>query len=210
MTGRIYMGLSAWMFAAFYDFLNSVVEERVKPYRIKTAGKAWGEVIEIGGGTGANLAYYNRDVQLTVSEPNPHMISRLSKHAETLGPRPKIISDPGEDLPFDNDSFDCVVTTLVLCMVKDYESVIKEVRRIIRPGGHFLFYEHVISQNAGMRRFQRYLNPAWRFCTTGCNLDRDIGGAVQNAGFEKVEMKSFDLSVGLPLRIPNIVGIATA
>ena len=204
------MGLSEWMFAAFYDFLNSVVEEKVKPYRIETAGKAWGEVIEIGGGTGANLAYYNRGVQLTISEPNPHMISRLSKHAEALGLRPKIVSDPGEDLPFESDSFDCVVTTLVLCMVKDHEAVIKEVRRIIRPGGHFLFYEHVISKNVRMRKFQRYLNPIWRFCTTGCNLDRDIGGAVLNGGFEKVEIRSFDLSVGLPLTIPNIVGIATA
>ena len=70
------MGLSAWMFAAFYDFLNSVVEERVKPYRLETAGKAWGDVIEIGGGTGANLAYYNRNVRLTISEPNPHMVRR--------------------------------------------------------------------------------------------------------------------------------------
>ena len=204
------MGLSAWMFAAFYDFLNSVVEERVKPYRLETAGKAWGDVIEIGGGTGANLAYYNRNVRLTISEPNPHMVSRLSKHAKALGVSPQMVSDPGEDLPFDDDSFDCVVTTLVLCMVEDHESVIKEVKRIIRPGGHFLFYEHVISQNAGMRRFQRCLNPAWRFCTTGCNLDRDIGLAVLNGGFKKVEMKSFDLSVGLPLTIPNIVGIAKA
>ncbi len=204
------MGLSAWMFAAFYDFLNSVVEERVKPYRLETAGKAWGDVIEIGAGTGANLAYYNRNVRLTISEPNPHMVSRLSKHAKALGVSPQIVSDPGEDLPFDDDSFDCVVTTLVLCMVEDHESVIKEVKRIIRPGGHFLFYEHVISQNAGMRRFQRCLNPAWRFCTTGCNLDRDIGLAVLNGGFKKVEMKSFDLSVGLPLTIPNIVGIAKA
>ena len=75
---------------------------------------------------------------------------------------------------------------------------------------YFLFYEHVISKNVRMRKFQRYLNPVWRFCTTGCNLDRDIGGAVLNGGFEKVEIKSFDLSVGLPLTIPNIVGIATA
>ena len=135
------MSLSDRLFAAFYDLLNSVVEGRVEPQRRETAGEAWGDVLEIGGGTGANLG---------------------------------------------------------------------EARRVVRPGGSFLFYEHVVSQHGTMRQWQRRLNPAWRFATTGCNLDRDIAGAIRAAGFQRVELTSFDLSVGPPVTIPNIVGAATA
>ena len=124
--------------------------------------------------------------------------------------RDEVVPDVGEKLPFDDASFDCVVTTLVLCMVDDLERVVSETRRVIRPGGSFLFYEHVVSSNGAMRRWQRWMNPAWRFATTGCNLDRDIAGAIKAVGFRRVELTSFDLSVGLPVTIPNIVGAAEA
>ncbi len=202
------MSLSGRLFAAFYDVLNSVVEGRVQPYRRETAGKAWGDVLEIGGGTGANIPYYAPDVRLTMAEPNPHMTKRLNRRAKKLGRAVEVVPDVGEKLPFDDASFDCVVTTLVLCMVDDLERVVSEARRVIRPGGSFLFYEHVVSSNGAMRRWQRWMNPAWRFATTGCNLDRDIAGAIKAVGFRRVELTSFDLSVGLPVTIPNIVGAA--
>ena len=203
------VSLSDRPFAAFYDLLDSMVEERVKPYRRETAGRAWGDVLEIGGGTGANLPYYGRDVRLTVAEPNPHMTRRLRRRAERLGRTIVVVPDAGESLRFKDGSFDCVVTTLVLCMVDDLERVVLEARRVIRPGGTFLFYEHVVSERPTMRGWQRRLNPAWRFVTTGCNLDRDIAGTIRAAGFESVELSSFDLSVGLPVTIPNIVGFAS-
>ena len=204
------MSLTQWLFAAGYDVLNWGVEGRLAPYRHLTAGRAWGEVVEIGGGTGANLPFYRPDVRLTMVEPNPHMAKRLYSKAAKLGREVTIVPDVGEYLPFSDASVDSVVTTLVLCMVDDLHKVVAEARRVLRPGGTLLFYEHVISPSATARKWQDRVNPVWRFVTTGCNLNRDISGAIRSAGFTAVEVCAFELSVGLPVTIPNIVGAATA
>ena len=204
------MSLSQRLFAAWYDILNSGVEGRLTPFREQTAGRARGEVLEIGGGTGANLRFYPPDVRLTVAEPNPHMAKRLRRRAGEQGRDVTVVSDQGERLPFPDASFDTVVTTLVLCMVSDLDRVVAEARRVIRPGGAFLFYEHVVAGSRHTRALQGFLNPAWRFLTTGCNLDRDIAGAIRGAGFTSVEVEEFHFSVGLVVKLPNIVGAAWA
>ncbi len=202
------MSFSKWMFAAWYDLLNSGVEGRVVPYRRETAGKAWGDVLEIGGGTGANLAYYPSDAKITFIEPDMHMVRRLRRRAARQARDVVIVRQVGERLPFADASFDSVVTTLVLCMVRDADAVVREARRALKPGGSFLFYEHVVSPRRRGRWWQQTLNPAWRCLTTGCNLDRDLTASIEGAGFSSVELRAFDLSVGLPVTIPNIVGVA--
>ncbi len=204
------MTLSKRLFAAWYDLLNSGVEGRVVPYRRRTAGIARGDVLEIGGGTGANLPYYPRDANITFIEPDPHMIKRLRRHAARQGRDAIIVQQVGESLPFADDSFDTVVTTLVLCMVHDADAVVREARRVLKPGGAFLFYEHVVSPRRRGRWWQHKLNPAWKCLTTGCNLNRDLTASIRQAGFASVELEAFDLSVGLPVTIPNIVGMARA
>jgi len=164
--------------------------------------------LEIGGGTGANLPFYLSNVDLTVAEPNPYMVKRLRRKSDKLGRKTIIVPDIGEKLSFPDASFDCVVSTLVLCMVKDPHQVICEARRMLRPGGAFFFYEHVVSKNPGMHKWQNRLNPIWKFFTTGCNLNRDIASDIESAGFRQVEITYFNLSVWLPITIPNIVGVA--
>ena len=204
------MTLSKRLFAAWYDLLNSGVEGRVVPYRRRTAGIARGEVLEIGGGTGANLPYYPPDTNITFIEPDRHMVRRLRRTTSKQGRSATIIQQVGESLPFADASFDTVVTTLVLCMVDDADAVVREARRVLKPGGAFLFYEHVISPRRRGRWWQHKLNPVWRWLTTGCNLNRDLILSIHNAGFDTVELEAFDMSVGLPVTIPNIVGIARA
>ena len=204
------MDLSRRMFAAWYDVLNAAVEGRLRVYREGTAGRARGSVLEIGGGTGANLPFYRPDVRLTVVEPNPHMARRFERRAIRLGRRVSILPDVGEKLPFPDASFDSVVTSLVLCMVSDLDGVLEETRRVLRPGGSFLFYEHVASKGGPGRKLQDFLNPTWRWLTSGCNLNRDIAGAIEAAGFSGVDLTTFNLSIGLPITLPNIVGIARA
>ena len=92
-------------------------------------------------------------------------------------------------------------------MVGDLHRVVREARRVLKPGGAFLFYEHAASRKGFRRHLERRLNPAWRLLTTGCNLDRDIGDAIKDE-FHRVEVDEFDLSVGFLLTIPNIVGVA--
>ena len=202
------MSLSQRLFAAWYDLLNSTVEGRVIPYRRLTAGRAWGDVLEIGGGTGANLKFYSHGARLTTVEPNPHMARRFRRSAAKLGRQVTVLPAVGEKLPFPDARFDSVVTTLVLCMVDDLHQVVHEALRVLRPGGAFFFYEHVASQSPRMRKWQDRLNPVWKFLTTGCNLNRDIAASIKAAGFSEVEVTAFGLSVGPPITIPNIVGVA--
>ena len=204
------MSLSKRFFAAWYDLLNSGVEGRVVPYRRRTAGIAHGDVLEIGGGTGANLPFYPSDASITFIEPDTHMIKRLRRSVAKQGRDATIVQRYGESLPFADGSFDAVVTTLTLCMVRDADAVIQEARRVLKPGGKFFFYEHVVSPRSRGRWLQHKLNPAWKCLTTGCNLDRDLTASIRGAGFASVELEAFDLSVGLPVTIPNIVGHATA
>jgi ubiquinone/menaquinone biosynthesis C-methylase UbiE len=205
-----YDGLGKRLFAVWYDLLNAGVEGRVIPYRKLTAGVSQGSVLEIGGGTGANLAHYPPSTRITMLEPNPHMVRRLRRSADRLGRAVTIVPGVGESIPFADGSFDSVVTTLVLCMVADLGQVVTEARRVLKPGGQFLFYEHVASLDPKTLRWQTRFNPCWRFLTTGCNLDRDIAGAIQRAGFASVELRRFSLSVGGPAKLPNIVGVARA
>ncbi len=204
------MSIGQRLFAASCDLLNSRVERRLSTYRIRTAGRARGEVLEIGGGTGANLPCYPPDARLTFVEPNPHMARRLRRKAGGLGRDIRVVSDVGEQLAFPDSSFDSVVTSLVLCMVEDVEQVVAEARRVLRPGGAFYFYEHVASTRSAGRAWQSLLNPIWRFVTTDCNLDRDITETIETAGFQRVDVERFDLRVGLPVTIPNILGVAWA
>ena len=204
------MTISKRLFAAWYDLLNSGVEGRVIPYRRRTAGRAWGDVLEIGGGTGTNLPYYPDDARVTFIEPDRHMIERLRRRVRHDGKDASIVRQVGESLPFADSSFDTAVTTLVLCMVRDPDEVVREVRRVLRPGGAFFFYEHVLSPRRRGRWWQNKLNPAWKCLTTGCNLNRDLTASIQGAGFSEVELEAFDLSVRLPVTIPNIVGLARA
>ena len=202
------MSISKWLFATWYDLLNAGVEPRLTNFRERTAGQTRGDVLEIGGGTGANLKYFPTNVQLTFAEPDKHMRKRLAKRASKLGREIQIVPSTGESLPFPDASFDCVLTTLVLCMVDDHEQVLSEARRVLRPGGEFFFYEHVISPRSRGLWWQNKLNPFWKFVTTGCNLNRDLTSAIRSAGFQSVELEAFDLSVGVPVTIPNIIGVA--
>ena len=202
------MTLSKRLFAAGYDLLNAGVEGRVVPYRKRTAGMARGDVLEIGGGTGANLPYYLRASNITFVEPDGYMVRRLRRNIARQECDVTVVQQVGESLPFADASFDTVVTTLVLCMVHDADAVVREARRVLKPGGAFLFYEHVLSPRSRGRWWQHKLNPIWKCLTTGCNLDRDLTTSIRSAGFTSVELEAFDLSVGLPVTIPNIVGAA--
>ena len=197
------------MFAISYDVLNWLVEDRVIPYRKLTAGMVWGNVLEVGGGTGANLEYFPKNTQLTMLEPDIHMIKKLIARVNSSGKDVQIVKSFGENLPFEDNCFDSVVTTLVLCMVEDVEKVISEIYRVLKPGGKFFFYEHIVAESLRGRMLQHLLDPMWKLATTGCHLKRDILGIIEGTPYTEVEHQTFNLNVGIPITIPNIVGSAS-
>ena len=159
---------------------------RIEARRAALVGQAAGEVLEIGFGSGATLPFYDpaKVTRLTVVEPSEGM-NRRAEARLAVSPVP-VTSVPGagERLPFGDASFDTVVTCLTLCSVSDVPQVLAEIRRVLKPGGRFLFLEHVLSEDGDVRRWQGRLNPVQKVVGVGCNLNRDSAALVRAAGFD--------------------------
>lgn len=189
------------IFAALYDKVSAKEErETVGPARRELLSNARGRTLEIGAGTGANLTHYPDGLDLVLTEPDVHMAKRMK--AESIRAR-------AEELPFPDASFDTVVSTLALCTVDDLDASLREVRRVLKPGGQLLFMEHVRAEaGSKLQRWQDRLEPVWGFCAGGCHPNRDTLAAIHDAGFEVGEVARPVWKVP-PLVKPIVIGSAT-
>ena len=169
---------------------------------------AWGAVLEIGGGTGANLAHYRDVDRVTITEPDPFMRRRLEQKLTGARVPVEVSASGAEALPFSDGSFDTVVSTLVLCTVPDQGAALDEVRRVLRPGGRLLFIEHVRAAGAAAR-WQDRVEPLWRRLHGGCHPNRDTVAAIEEAGFEIESFESFRPPDSLSVLMPCVQGSAT-
>ena len=205
------MSLRSWLFAATYDRMSAKGEKAGLATRreLLLAG-AHGRVLEIGGGTGANVPYYGEAVEsLTITEPEGPMLKRLERRAREEAPNATVLRAPAEDLPFEDDSFDTAVSTLVLCGVDDQPRALRELRRVLRPGGKLLFIEHVRSDDPGLARFQDRMNGLNHFMV-GCDCNRPTLESIENAGFDVTEVEHTELPKAPKFVRPLIVGSAQA
>ncbi|MGC8462533.1 MAG: class I SAM-dependent methyltransferase [Acidimicrobiales bacterium] len=173
--------------AMVYDRMMTGVEEAgLSRWRAELLGEACGATLELGAGTGRNLSFYPDDVsRLVLAEPDRSMRTRLRRAVVSVDrPRPvEVVDAPAEALPFEDASFDTVVTTLVLCSVRDPERALSEVRRVLRPEGRFLFIEHVAAEDRPPRlRWQQRVEPVWRAVAGNCHLTRRTETAITAAG----------------------------
>ena len=155
------VGLRDKLFALSYDRLMASTESAgLAEIRARLLADATGDVLEVGAGTGAQpSAYYGSAVRtLTLTEPDPSMLRRLQRSASDAGRSSTVLRAPAEDLPFDDGTFDTVVCTLVLCGVDDQPRAVREIRRVLRPGGCLLFVEHVRSDDEALARRQDRMN----------------------------------------------------
>jgi ubiquinone/menaquinone biosynthesis C-methylase UbiE len=198
------------LFAAGYDHVMAGTEKAtLRPHRERLIPQAGGDVLEIGGGTGANLDLYGTEVgTLTLTEPEAPMARRLERRLGEHTPRPKLLEAPAEELPFDDDSFDAAVSTLVLCTVSDQERALGELRRVLRPGGRLLFIEHVRSDQPRLARWQDRLNGLQRRIGHGCNCNRATLDAIGAAGFSVDQLERDELRKAPPIVRPLVVGVA--
>jgi SAM-dependent methyltransferase len=172
-------------------------------------GDLRGTVVEIGPGPGANLPHYRDAVQWIGVEPNPYAHAYLRQRAAALRLEAQVVTGIAERIPLADDVADAVVCTLVLCTVNDPAAALREVLRILKPGGLFVFIEHVAAPRGTLlRRIQRAVRPAWRVLADGCEPDRETWQRVERAGFEEVRMEHFRVKV--PLVGPHIAGVAKA
>jgi SAM-dependent methyltransferase len=167
------------------------------------------EIVEIGPGAGANLRYYAPGTRVIAIEPNPAMHGRLREGAARHGVDLEIRAIRGEVLDLPDALCEAVVGTLVLCSVEDPRRVVSEVHRILKPGGRFVFVEHVAAlRGTGLRRVQDALHGPWRWLFDGCNLNRSTNLVLREAGFASIEMDCFLLAVPFVPARPHILGCA--
>jgi ubiquinone/menaquinone biosynthesis C-methylase UbiE len=205
--------MSIWghVFAAMYDrMLGKTERAGLGEHRRALLAEATGDVLEIGGGTGANLQYYGDTVRsLTIVEPEKPMLRRLEQHIEQSGRQAKALRAPAEDLPFNDASFDAIVSTLVLCTVDDVPRALRELCRVLRPGGKLLFIEHVRSDDEKLARTQDRMLPINVRIGHGCHPNRRTLDSIRDAGFEITSLEHDTLKHTPKFIRPLIVGVAT-
>jgi len=200
------------MMAAMYDRMMKGTEEAcLEEWRIGLVRDLEGEVLEVGAGTGLNLPLYPASVtRLVMSEPDPHMRQKLAqKAAADTGRSAEVIDASLEELPVPAGSFDAVVATLVLCSVPSLERSVAEIHRVLRPGGKFVFLEHVAAEDRPRRlKWQHRVEPFWKWFAGNCHLTRSTEAAIAAAGFEFDRIEHESMRKSMPLVEATIRGVA--
>jgi ubiquinone/menaquinone biosynthesis C-methylase UbiE len=206
--------VSLWgrIFAASYDRLMAGTEAAtLHAHREALLAEASGRVLEIGGGTGANLPFYGEAVEaLAVTEPEAPMARRLEHHLRDHSVPVELLQARAEELPFEDDRFDTAVSTLVLCTVDDQAQALGELRRVLKPGGRLLFIEHVRSEEPKLARWQDRLNGLQQRIACGCNCNRPTVDNMKAAGFTITSLEQDVLRKAPPIVRPLVVGAASS
>jgi ubiquinone/menaquinone biosynthesis C-methylase UbiE len=180
-------GYAAWLrvMALVYDpfvWMGELVGMRSR--RRELVADARGRVVEIGAGTGLNVRHYPDDVdELVLTEPEPGMRRKLARRLDRAGQAARIVDASALHLPFTDSSVDTVVSTLVLCTVPDPEGALREIARVLRPGGQLLFIEHVRAKSRVLAAYQDTLLRPWRAFAGGCVCNRPTLELMHACGF---------------------------
>ncbi|MDX2033132.1 MAG: class I SAM-dependent methyltransferase [Blastocatellia bacterium] len=179
------MGLySKYIFPRMLDLMLGAPE--MGKYRRAALAPARGRTLEIGFGTGLNLAYYPPAVtELTVIDSEDMLRDRVERRIAACPiPVTRMQLDAQGRLPFEDRAFDSVVTTLTLCSIDNTAPALAEIRRVLKPEGEFVFWEHGRSDDAAVARRQDRFNPLQKIIGAGCNMNRPIDALIREAGFE--------------------------
>lgn len=180
--------------------------------RRRLLADARGEVLEIGFGTGLNLPHYPASgvARLTIVDSAALLPERVRERIARVPFRVKHAHLDAERLPFADGSFDTVVSTWTLCSIPDPVAALREIRRVLRPDGRFLFLEHGLSARPVVARLQHWWNPLQNVIACGCNVDRRIDEVVAASGLAVTRLERFELGGEIPLFSPMYRGTAVA
>ena len=155
------------------------------PYRSRVIPGAEGRVLEIGMGSGLNLPLYAPTVQRVIGlEPSARLLAMARKVLPRVAPSVEFVEGSAEAIPLADTSIDTVVTTWTLCSIPNVQLALREMRRVLKPGGRLLFVEHGRAPEENVRWWQDRLTPAWKHLGGGCHLNRAIAALIEDAGFQ--------------------------
>jgi len=202
-------GWRARVFAFLFVRVNAKYEHLMAARKRALLVDLRGTVLEIGPGAGVNLKHYDPSVQWIGIEPNPYMRAYLEKEAERFGLQVDLRAGNAEQLDVADQSMDAVVCTLVLCSVRDVGRVLMEIHRVLKPGAHFVFIEHVAApRGTWLRRLQDWFRPLLVHFAVGCHPNRETWTIIEGAGFSKMALHHFRAPTLLPILSPHIAGVA--
>lgn len=200
-------GLRARVFAGLLPGLAQGHARLSDSWRQRLLAGLAGTVLEIGPGTGVNLEAYPQGIRWLGLEPNPYLHPGLWKALRSRGIPGEVLLGQAEAIPLGEESVDAVVSTLVLCSVADPRRVLREIVRVLKPGGCLVFLEHVAAPRGTPLRFlQDLVVPLWATLGDGCHPNRETLRLIREAGFAKVEGEAFRLP--LPVVAPHVAGVA--
>jgi SAM-dependent methyltransferase len=208
------LGLNERFFAFFYPRLVQRAENAgQRETRRELVGEARGRTLELGAGSGLNVEHYTDAVtELVLTEPSPHMVVHLRTALREREPRAgswTIVEAGAEQLPFEDESFDTVLCTYVLCTVPDPIRALEEVARVLRPQGKLLFLEHVhAGEGTALGRIQDLIELPHRYIAAGCHPNRRTGELLQAAPLEVQRLERGRQPRALPTVRPTIIGSA--
>lgn len=197
--------------AAFLSVLDGSIDQLLGPKKTQIFQDLPKTIVELGPGVGANFRYFPEGTTVIAVEPNPHMHKGLRRQAAKHDIELQIVDNGAEAIDLPDDSVEAVVCTLVLCSVDDPRRCLREVRRILKPGGRFYFLEHVAAPKGHWRRkLQDRIYRPWRYVFEGCRTNQHTADLVRAAGFITVDIQEYTLSGPfLPVNT-QVMGIAVA
>jgi len=214
-TLSVVKGHRTWL--RWWQWAQAFVQARINArYESSVAGRkqvlfsgVQGNVLEIGPGTGVNLVYLPVGIRWIGIEPNTYMHRYLRELGSKLGMNLDIRVGTAERLPVPDNSMDVVISTQVLCSVTNPGEALREIERVLKPGGHFVFLEHVAAApGTTLRRWQRFVRPVSLLLGDGCHPDRETWNDIEQAGFALIQLEHFEVSPALWSR-PHIAGVAS-
>jgi len=160
--------------------------------RSQVVPRCHGTVLEVGAGSGINFALYNPATitKVYALEPSEGMRQKAQKNLSRSPVPVEWLGLPGEQIPLADNSVDCVLLTYTLCTIPDYATALKQMHRVLKPGGQLFFCEHGRAPDADVVKWQNRLTPTWKKWAGGCHLNRPIADYIREAGFSITEQEN--------------------
>ena len=199
-------------FARMYTRMTARENPQQVEHRRKLLAGVRGRIIEVGAGNGSNFALYPDDVAEVVAvEPEPYLRAKAEEAAAKATAPVRVVDAVADELPYEDASFDVGIASLVLCTVPDQAVALRELHRVLRPGGELRFYEHVHAHRQPLRAVLEFADRTtiWPRLAGGCHPTRETAAAIETAGFDIVECERFPFApTRLEPPVPHILGLA--